>query len=96
MPALPPSLRIYIQCTCLYGLLHAIPQCWSYRTRMYSRSYSEEAKEVLLVDKAILMAAHAVSAPVIWPLLLRDDLIRLECLARGKPAGEYLPANDDA
>ena len=48
------------------------------------------------MDKAAVVIGMTVSAPVLWPLLLRRDLIRLECLARGKPAGEYLPANDDA
>ena len=92
MPRLASSLSLYIKCTCLYGLLHAIPQCWSYKSRVYTY----EPKELLLVDKAAVVIGMTVSAPVLWPLLLRRDLIRLECLARGKPAGEYLPANDDA
>ncbi len=95
MSSLATSLRLYIKCTCLYGLVHAIPELWSYKTRIYRKSYSDEPKELLLVDKTGLMVAQTVAAPVFWPLLLRDDLIRLECLARGKPAHEYLSANDD-
>lgn len=95
MSALPPFLRLYLQGTCLYGLAHAIPHAWSHKTRMYRKSYSEEARELLLVDKAGMVAANVMTAPFLWPFLLRYDLIRFECLVRGKPVSEYLPANDD-
>jgi hypothetical protein len=72
--------------------MHTIPELWSYKSRVYTY----EPKELLLVDKAAVVIGMTLSAPVLWPLMLRHDLIRLECLARGKPAKEYLPANDDA
>lgn len=95
MPPLHRSLSLYIKCTCLYGLAHGIPYAWSYKTRIYKSSY-REPKELLLVDKVGVVVANTVTAPILWPLLFREDLIRLECLARGKPVRDYLPADDDA
>jgi hypothetical protein len=94
MSKLLSGLRLYIGATCAYGLAHAVPIAWNKKTWMYG---SSSKCDLLLVDKCFLVAANTVTAPMLWPLLLRDDLIRLECLVRGKPARDYLPnANDDA
>lgn len=88
-------LQIYINVTCAYGLAHAIPRVWSYKTSLYNALYTEPKRELLLVDKVGLVVANTVTAPFLWPFLLREDLIRLECFARGRPAQDYLPASDD-
>jgi hypothetical protein len=88
-------LQIYINVTCAYGLAHAIPYVWSYKTSLYNTLYTETKREMLLVDKVGLVVANTVTAPFMWPFLLREDLIRLECFARGRPAQDYLPASDD-
>jgi hypothetical protein len=85
-------LRRYVQCTCLFGLVHAIPHVWTYQTFMYT---SGRKREMMLVDKCLLVFANTVSAPVLWPLQLRRDLIRLECLVRGEPVSDYLPEGKD-
>ena len=88
-------LQIYINVTCAYGLAHAIPRVWSYKTSLYNTLFTEPKRELLLVDKVGLVVANTVTAPFMWPFLLREDLIRLECFARGRPAQDYLPASDD-
>ena len=93
MAKLPPALRLYVGVTCAYGLAHAIPDACSRKTSVY---YGHGKRELLHVEKLGLIVADTVTAPVRWPALLRSDLIRLECLVRGKPTRDYLPsANDD-
>lgn len=74
-----------------YGLAHAIPQVQSYKTFIYPSSQ----RHLLWVDKVCLAAAITASTPLMWPWMLREDLIRVECLVRGKPIRDYLPASDD-
>jgi hypothetical protein len=94
MSRLLPGLTLYIGATCAYGLAHAIPDAFSRKTNVY---YAHGKRELLYVDRLGLIVANTVTAPMCWPVLLRSDLIRLECLARGKPVRDYLPnANDDA
>ncbi len=89
------NLTRYFHITWAYGLAHAMPYVWSYKTSLYRTTYNEPKRELLVVDKAGLVIVNMASAPIMWPFLLREDLIRLECFMRGKPAGEYLPASDD-
>lgn len=79
-----------------YGLAHAVPFVWSYKTSMYS-TYGrlEPKRELLLVDKVGLVFATTVTAPILWPFLLREDMIRLECFACGKPVSDYIPPESD-
>ncbi len=95
MPTLQRALNLYLNVTLAYGLAHALPSAWSYKTSMYSTGYHAPKKELLFVDKTAMVFASTVSTPVLWPILLRDDLIRVECLVRGKPIRDYLPASDD-
>ena len=89
---MPRALKIYLRTTCAYGLVHAIQWTWSRTTNLYN---THGRREFLHVDKLLLVGLNTVSAPFIWPLLLRADLIRLECLVRGKPVGEYLGPEHD-
>ena len=94
MSKLLPGIRLYVGATSAYGLAHGVPYAWNKKTRMYGDS---SKCDMLLVDKCFLVAANTVTAPMLWPLIMRDDLIRLECLVRGKSTRDYLPnANDDA
>ena len=88
-------IQLYVWGTCAYGFAHAVTDTWSRKTNMYRKHYSEPDREMLLVDKLGLITANTVSTPILWPILLREDLIRLECLARGKPIRDYLPASDE-
>ena len=96
MPPLPRALRLYLNVTLAYGLAHALPSAWAYKTAMYRSSYKDPKKELLLVDKLGMVVAETVSTPILWPILMREDLIRVECLVRGKPIRDYLPGHDDA
>lgn len=92
MSGTPFALKLYFRMTCAYGLGHAVPWAWSYKTNMYN---THGKRELLLVDKLGVIAVSTLVAPFNWPFLLREDLIRIECLMRGKPVGEYLGPNDD-
>lgn len=80
------ALQLYLRVTWAYALAHTIQYTWSHRS----------TRELLVVDKMAFIAGGTASGPFIWPYFLRLDLIRLECLARGKPVRDYLPADDDA
>ena len=80
MSGLPRALHLYWNVTCAYALAHAVPYAWSHRS----------TKELLVVDKMLLIVGGALSGPLIWPLFVRDDLVRVECLVRGKRARDYL------
>lgn len=87
MSKLLPGLRLYVGATCAYGLAHAVPHAWNKKTWMYRTT---DKCELLVVDKLFLVVANTATAPILWPFIVRDDLIRLECLVRGKPARDYL------
>ena len=70
----------------MYGMAHAIPKVRSYRTYMYPCPQ----KPLLLADQVLLGALITASTPLTWPLMLREDLVRLECFVRGKPVQDYL------
>ena len=86
---------LYLGITQAYGAVHAIVDVWSYKTSLYRTSYKDPTRELLLVDKVGLVVVNTAMAPFLWPFILRTDLIRLECFARGQPAQDYLPASDD-
>ena len=86
---------LYLGITQAYGAVHGILDVWSYKTSLYRTTYKEPTRELLLVDKVGLVVVNTVTAPFLWPFILRTDLIRLECFARGQPAQDYLPASDD-
>lgn len=88
----PWALRQYLKITLAYGFVHAVPYAWNCKTSLYS---GHGRRELLVVDKASVIFANTVTAPILWPFLLRDDLIRVECFVRGKPVKDYLPTNDD-
>lgn len=92
MAPLRGALGLYLKGATLFGLVHAIPYAWSHQSSIYP---THGRRELLVVDKVALIGFYALSAPVVWPLMLREDLVRLECLVRGKSVREYLPVNDD-
>jgi hypothetical protein len=93
--ALPKKISfipLYMGVTVTYGLAHAIPYVWSKKTWTYR---GHGPREMLVIDKIILTAAYTMTTPFLWPILVRRDCARLECLARGKPIQDYLPADDE-
>lgn len=73
----------------LYGLAHA-------STIISSKAVYRDSgvRERLLVDKLILMGGTIIIATSAWPLWIRKDLVRIECIARGKPVADYLRDDD--
>ena len=69
---MPEGVKVYLGVTCAFSMVHAI---WDIA--------SPEYKDFMVVDKIGLVLLATVSGFVIWPILLREDLILLECLVRG-------------
>ncbi len=80
----------YLHYTFAFALAHAIPLVWSFKTW-----YENKRCEMMIVDKVILAGLCTLSGPVLWPCFLREDLIRLECLVRGRQAQDYLPGGSE-
>ncbi len=61
------------------------------RTRKYWNTKHEryETKEMLVLDKIGRVSIKSLSAIIMWPVMLGDDLARLECYVRGKDFEEY-------
>jgi hypothetical protein len=80
-----------------YGFAHAIPLVRARKTvYKYDFKDGKMVREPLLwIDQVGIAAAIAFSTPVTWPLMLREDLVRLECLVRGKRAQDYLDNGGD-
>jgi hypothetical protein len=92
MPIKLSGLPLLIGTGFAYGLAHAIPLVRARRT-VYKYDFNDNklGREPLLwTDQLGLAAAIAVSTPFTWPFMLREDLIRLECLVRGKQARDYI------
>jgi hypothetical protein len=96
IPGLRRAVYLYVGVTWAYGVAHAIPFLWSRKTKYV---LSKERQDMLLVDKVLHGAQLGCSSLFLWPFLLREDLIRLECLMRGKRASDFLwddfPWNDE-
>ena len=73
----------------VYGLAHA-------STIISSKAVYRDSgvRERLLVDKLILMGGTIIIATYGWPLWIRNDLVRIECIARCKPVADYLRDDD--
>jgi hypothetical protein len=83
-------LKRYAVGTLSYGFIHSAACEYSKTKHFYQqRSYNYVAKEKLLIDKLGRTALGTAAAPVAWPLMVNYDLIRLDCLVRGKDAAEY-------
>ena len=82
--------KYYCGITFAYGAVHAIRELWSCKTY-----YNQKKQEMALVDKLSFGVGMTGSAYFLWPILLRQDLIHLECLLRGKRVADYLPYIED-
>ena len=95
MTALSSVWNKYLGITMAYGFAHAVPFAWSYKTSLYRTTYNAPKQELLVVDKVALVVVNTVTTPFLWPFLLREDMIRLECFARGKPVSDYIVPDSD-
>ena len=92
MPNIPLRrlANIYINTTLTYGFTRAVT--YDYEGEKYYRNKKTaeyEKKEMLIFDKIGRISMKTVAATFAWPVMLGDDLIRLECVVRGKDPAEY-------
>ena len=78
-----------------YGLLHAIPVANSRQARCLYGYKSAPDHPLLWTDRICLTLLLTASTPFTWPMMLREDLVRLECLLRGKRIRDFLPEDAD-
>ena len=82
--------RVYSTTTLAYGFARAVTWAYDGNSRYYNKKTGEfELKEMLLVDKIGRVANSTISAVFIWPILIGEDLTRLECAVKGKDPAEY-------
>ena len=79
----------YLSCTFLYGAIHStinIP-----RESLYTNytNGKHEKQTVLFTHKLGYVLFGGGLGISLWPLMLRNDLIQLECFLRGKDAANY-------
>jgi hypothetical protein len=78
-----------------YGLAHSIPVVNSRRARcLYGYNAVPDAP-LLWTDRAGLLLLFTALTPFTWPMMVREDLVKLECLLRGKRATDYLGEDKD-
>lgn len=78
-----------------YGLLHAIPVANSRQARFLYGYKSAPEHPLLWTDRICLTLLLTASTPFTWPMMLREDLVRLECLVRGKRVTDFLGEDTD-
>ena len=83
-------ITCYTVSTCLYGFIHSVAYNYDSSKKYYQKSTaSYEPKQKLLADKLGSVALGTAAAPVVWPIMFWEDLMHLECVARGKDPAEY-------
>ena len=84
--------RRYVCATLSYGFVRAATHEYHDNgTKLYYNRHTRESehKERLLVDKLGRLSSNTIAAVTVWPLMVSDDLICLECAVRGKDPIEY-------
>ena len=83
-------LRLYVNSALAYGFTRAVTYDYESSKQYYNdRTGRREEKEMLLVDKLGTVSSKTVSAILLWPGMLGEDLARLECAVKGKDPKEY-------
>lgn len=82
--------RAYVNGTMAYGFTRAVTYDYKGTKRYYNNKIDHsEVKEMLLVDKISRITGGTMGAIFWWPMMMHEDLTRLECAIRGKDATEY-------
>ena len=83
-------LKYYAGGTLLYGFVRSTTYDFKPKGEYYNwKTHSYETKDILLVDCVKRVTANTVAAVTVWPLMLNDDIVRLECAVYGKDPREY-------
>jgi hypothetical protein len=91
------SLQLLVGAGFANGFAHAIPIVRSHRT-VYKHDLKDGklGREPLLwIDQIGIAVAIAVSTPFTWPWMFHEDLLRLECMVRGKLAQDYVDSGGE-
>ncbi len=100
MPIKPPSfnsaekffkfMNRYLCVTLSYGFVRAVTYDYEGTKNYYNQKTQEfETKPMLYIDDIGRVLFRTLAAGTAWPIMLSDDLARLECAARGKDPAEY-------
>ena len=82
--------RVYFNTTLVYGFTRAVTYDYKRSKRYYNQKTGEyEQKEMLLIDKIGTISGNTLAAVAVWPVMLGEDLARLECAVKGKDPAEY-------
>ena len=85
-----PLLARYFAGAYLYGFVHTVAHSYDSHKLYYQKSTASYVqKQKLLADKLSSVAMGTICAPIIWPLMLGQDLAGLECAVQGKDPEEY-------
>lgn len=83
-------MQNYVSATLLYGFVRSVS--YDYKSsKLYfnNKKGIYEKKEMLLIDKISRITKHTIIAVTIWPLMLCEDITRIECAINGKDPSEY-------
>ena len=85
-------MNIYCSTTCLYGFTRAVTYDYEgTKTYIHKTTLKTENKKMLLVDVVGNIAGKTILSISQWPFMLRKDLGRLECYAKGNDFDDYTP-----
>ena len=83
------SWHLYTNITFLYGAFHAMMNMPKKCTYTHHITHQEEEKTILLSHEMGNVLLGAGLGPILWPVMMRDDITRLECLICGKDPAQY-------
>lgn len=84
------NLAFYVSGTMLYGFVRSMTYDFKAKKRYFNeRTRSFETKNMLLTDAVGRITFNTIAAVSVWPFMLSDDLVRLECAVYGKDPQEY-------
>lgn len=74
----------YLPCAASFTLVHKIPVLWNARVECYdSETGFHGNRQVMFVEKVLIMAAATLYSPVSAPVILFHDLNHLDSISRG-------------
>jgi hypothetical protein len=83
--------RRYLALTLGYGFTRAVTWDYNGKKEYYNREkFAYENKEMLITDKIGRITCNTWAAVTVWPLMLGEDLRRLEFAVTGKNPSEYV------
>ena len=81
----------YYTTTCLaYGFTRSVTYARENKYTYYNtRTKTYEEKEMLLMHKLLGITVMSMATLIVWPGMVAEDTVQLECTVRGKDIEEY-------